>query len=101
MTSEKPTALAPGLPTVAASGLPGFEMSANYELFAPAKTPGAAIARMHDEIVRVLGRADIREKLLGTGIEVIGSGPEQLAAYMKSEVAKWGNVIREAGLRAK
>ena len=101
VTSEKPTELAPGLPTVAESGLPGFEMSANYELFAPAKTPAAIINRLHDEVTKVVARPDVKEKLLSTGIDVYGSTPQQLADYMKSEVAKWGKVIKAAGIRAK
>jgi tripartite-type tricarboxylate transporter receptor subunit TctC len=70
-------------------------------LFSPAKTPVAIINRLHDEVTKVVARPDVKEKLLSTGIDVFGSTPQQLADYMKSEVAKWGKVIKAAGIRAK
>ena len=99
VTSAQPSELLPGLPTVAASGLPGYEMVGITVMFAPAKTPSAIINRLNQEIVQVLNRTDMREKLLNNGSEVIGSSPEQLAATIKSEIALWTKVIKEAGLR--
>lgn len=99
VTSAEPSALAPGLPTVAASGLPGYEVVAILGMFAPAKTPASLIKRLNQEIVRVLNTADVKQKLFNTGIEVVGSSPEKLSAMMKSEIARLGKVIKEAGIR--
>jgi tripartite-type tricarboxylate transporter receptor subunit TctC len=98
--SAQPSALAPGLPTIAASGLPGYEAVAMYGVFAPAKTPALLVKRLNQEIVRVLGRADVKERLLNLSIEVIGSSPEGLLAQMQSDINKLGKVIRAAGIRA-
>jgi len=92
--------LFPGLPTVAETGLPGYEYSAAYALFAPAKTPDAAIKRLNQEFVRVLNRPDVKERFLNGGVEPVGSTPEQLTAKMKYDIAKLGKMIKDLGLRA-
>jgi tripartite-type tricarboxylate transporter receptor subunit TctC len=100
VTSAEPTALAPGVPTIAASGLPGYESISIYGVFAPARTPRALIDKLNQEIVRLLNRADIREKFFNAGMETMGGSPEQLAATVKSEIARIGKVIKEAGIRS-
>jgi tripartite-type tricarboxylate transporter receptor subunit TctC len=100
VTSAEPSPLAPGMPTVAASGLPGYEAIGLTAVFAPAKTPTAIIQRLNQEIVQVLGRADTKEKLFNAGSEVVGSSPEQAAAIVKSDLARWGKVIKDAGIKA-
>ncbi len=100
VTGEKPTSLFPGLPTVAASGVPGYESAAMFGLFAPIKTPASLVARIHQDAVRVLGRADVAERLLGVSAEVVGNTPEAFAALLKKETARWSEVIRKAGIRA-
>ena len=99
VTGARPSALAPGLPTVAATGLPGFEAESLYGLFAPAQTPVAIVARLQQEIVRMLSRAEVKERFFNAGVEVIAGSPEQLTASVKSEMGKWGKLIREAGIR--
>ena len=99
VTSTQPSALFPGLPTIAASGVPGYESAAQFGLFAPSRTPDAIIALLNQETVRVLNRAEIREKLLGAGIEVVGSSPDQLAATIRGEMARFGKVIKDSGIR--
>ncbi len=99
VSSAQPSALLPDLPTIAASGLPGYEAVSPAGVFAPAKTPAALIARLNAEIVRALGAADARQKLLGAGIEVVGSTPAEMAALVKADIAKWGKLIRDAGIR--
>ena len=99
VASAEPSALAPGLSTVAASGLPGFESTSMAGVFAPAKTPAAVINRLNREIVQALNRAEVKERLFNTGVEVVASTPAQLAATMKSEMAKFGKVIKDAGIR--
>ena len=98
VTSVTPSALFPGVPTVAAS-VPGYEAVALNGVFAPAGTPTATVDRINRAIVQYLGRADVRERFLNTGVETVGSTPAQFEATVRSEVAKWGKVIREAGIR--
>ncbi len=99
ISSSRPSTLFPGLPTVAASGLPGYKVETINGIFAPAGTPSAIINRLNREIVRVLDTADVKEKLFSRGVEAVGSSPEQLAAAMKSEMAQTSKLIRDAGIR--
>jgi tripartite-type tricarboxylate transporter receptor subunit TctC len=89
----------PDLPTVAEAGVPGFEAVSVHGVFVPAKTPDSIIARVHQEIVRVLQRPESKERLAGIGAEPVGSTPGQFAATIKDEVARMGKVIREAGIQ--
>ncbi len=98
-TGLRPSALLPGLPTVAESGLPGFEVASIDVFVVPAKTSAAIVRRLHQEITPVLNRADVKERLLKAGIEVVTSSPEELAATIKFEMTKWGKLIKEAGIR--
>lgn len=98
--SAQPSALVPGLITVAAAGLPGYEAVATYAIFAPAKTPAPLIKRLNQEIVQVLNRPDIKQRFFVASTEIVGSSPEGLAATMKAEMATLGKVIRNAGIRA-
>jgi len=100
VTSAGPSALLPGLITVAASGLPGYESGSILGIFAPAKTPDPIIQRLHQEIVRVLSNAEQKEKFLGLGLETVGNTPEQLGTLIKAEMSKWGKVIKDAGIKA-
>lgn len=99
VTSAEPSALVPGLPTLAASGLPGYESVAMFGVFAPAKTPATLISQLNREIVRVLNRAEVKERVFNAGSEAVGSSPEKFAAAMRAEIAKMGKVIRDAGIR--
>ena len=100
VTTAQPSALAPGLPTVAASGLPGYESVSIIGMAAPAGTPVPVVNRLNQEIVRFLTRADVKEKFFNTGAEVIASSPDQFATKIKSEVAMWSKVIKDAGIKA-
>lgn len=99
VTSAEPSVLFPELPTIAASGLPGYEAESSHSVFAPAGTPRTIVSLLNEEIVRVLRRADMKERLLNNGVEPIGTTPEQLSATITSEMAKMGKVIKEAGIR--
>ena len=101
ITSPQPSALAPGLPTIAAAGLPGYEADSMFGMFAPAKTPPAIISRLNQEVGRVLSQAELKERFLSSGVEAAPGTPEQLAALVKNEIAKWGKVIKDAGIRVK
>jgi len=101
VTSARPSALAPDLPTMAAAGgLPGYEVSTTIGFFAPARTPPAIIGRLSKEILGVLNRPDIKEKFLLTGVEIYATSPAQFAMTIKSDMAKWGKLIKDAGIRA-
>ena len=99
VTSARPSALAPGLPTVASQGLPGYEVGGPFGLFAPAKTPPAIIKRLNQAMVQVLVRPDERERMLKAGVESVASSPEEFAAYIAADLAKWGQLIKTAGLK--
>jgi tripartite-type tricarboxylate transporter receptor subunit TctC len=97
--SLQPSSLVPGLPTLAASGLPGFESSSNLGIFAPAKTPPGVIARLSHEMARALQTPELRDRLFSTGVEAVGSTPEQLSAMIKSEMSRLGKLIKDVGIR--
>ena len=99
VTSAQPSALFPGIPTVAASGLPGYESASVAALFAPAKTPAVIINRLNREVVRFLRTTEASERFLSSGVETVGSSPAQLAATIKSDIARMGKVIKDAGIR--
>jgi tripartite-type tricarboxylate transporter receptor subunit TctC len=99
VTSAEPSALTPGLVTVAAAGLPGYESASMSAMFVPAKTPAGIIQRLNHEVVQGLNKPEVKDRLFAAGIQVVGSTPDEAAAKIKSEVARMGKVIREAGLR--
>ena len=99
VTSLEPSAIVPGLPTMAQAGVPGYESQSRTALFAPAKTPPAVIARIHAEVTRALNQAEVRERLFAAGLEVIASTPQEAVAVIKSEMARMGKLIDDAGLR--
>lgn len=100
VTSTEPSPLIPGLPTVAAAGLPGYESIAIYGMFAPAGTPRALVSRLHAEIARVLEAPDARSLFVKLGMEVVASSPAQLTATLKSEMDRMTRVIKAAGIRS-
>ena len=98
VTTAKPSALFPELPTVAAT-VPGYEWVGTTALFAPANTPAAVINRLNREVVQALRRAEVKERVVSVGSEVIGSTPEQLTAEIKSDMVRLGRLIKDAGIR--
>jgi len=99
VTSAQPSALAPGLPTVAAAGLPGYEAATLYGLFAPAKTPAAIIDRLNQESARALNTPDVKARLFKSGSDALGSTPEEFVAIIKADMTRMGKVIKAAGIR--
>ena len=99
VTGPQPSPLFPEVPTVAASGVPGYEVEQLMGMFAPAKTPAALISRLNREIVQVLGRAEVKERFANGSMEVVGSSPEEFAAAMKADMARMGKLIKSAGIR--
>ena len=98
VTSAQPSALAPGLPTVAASGLPGYESVVTVGIYSPAKVPATIINQLNQEIVRALHKEEVKEKLLSAGVEAVGSSPEQFLAKIKSGMATVSKLIKETGI---
>lgn len=90
----------PQVPTVAESGLPGFDVTAWFGLFAPAKTPPTVIARLNAELLKILEMPEVRQKMIGHGVLPGGGSPEALGALLVRDMAKWADVIRQAGIRA-
>ncbi len=99
VTSAEPSALAPGLPTIASLGVPGYSSEAIYGFWAPAKTPPAILARLNEEAVRVLNTPEMKERFFKSGVETVGSTPEAFAEVIKAESERLGDVIRKAGIR--
>ena len=99
VTSVKPSPLAPGLPTLAEQGLPGYEAILDLGVYAPAATPAAVIEHVNREIARTLSSGTVKEKLFKIGFEPVGSPASGLLAGVKADTAKWGKLIREAGIR--
>ena len=99
VTAAHPSALFPKLPTVSASGLPGYEAGVLNGIFVPARTPAAVVRRLNQEIVLALSRPDVKDKLFTTGVEAVGSPPERLTEAMKADMTVWGKLIRELGIR--
>jgi tripartite-type tricarboxylate transporter receptor subunit TctC len=99
VTSAQPSPILPGLPTVAASGVPGYESVSMNGVFVPAKTPGTIIKRLHQDVVQFLHTAKAKELFLKAGTETVGNTPAEFAAIMKSEMARMGKVIKDARIR--
>lgn len=100
VTSVKRTPLAPEVPTIAEAGVPGYEASGWYAVLAPAGTPQPIVTRLHRELQNVLAERDVKERFAATGVEPIGMTPEQFAAYMRAEHAKWGKVVRAVSIKS-
>jgi tripartite-type tricarboxylate transporter receptor subunit TctC len=100
VTSAKRHPAAPDIPTMSESGLPGFEATSWFAVYAPSGTPPDVIAKLNAEIDRILALPDVKEKLGGIGLDVVGGPPDQLAAFTRAELAKWSKVVKEAGAKA-
>ena len=100
VSTRRRTAALPDVPTADEQGLKGYDASTNGGFLAPAGTPKAIIARLNAEINAVLKLPDVRAKLEAAGIEIQGGTPQDYAALIKSDLAKWGKVIKEAGIAA-
>jgi len=99
VTTAKRTELAPDLPTIAESGLPGFDINTWFGLFVPARTPPAIVQRLHDEFVKALETPEVRARMLALGAEPVGSTPAQFAQYVQSEAAKYAKLVKASGAR--
>jgi len=99
VTDAKPSPVAPQLPTVAASGLPGFEALQWFGMLAPAGTPREIVARVNTEIGKALQQPDVQEKLKGLGMQIVGGPPEQFGSFMRAEAGKWAKIVKDSGAK--
>ena len=99
VTGAKRASVAPGIPTIAEAGVPGYEVVQWFGVLAPAHTPRDIIARLHVGIVRAVQDPAIRERFSGDGAETVGSTPEEFAAVIRADLSKWSKVIKDAGIK--
>ena len=99
VTSPKRSGSLPSVPTVAESGLPGYQALAFYALLAPAQTPPAIVAQLNAEAVKAMEKSDVRKLLAQSGTDAVGSTPKEATDFIKGEIAKWGKVIRDAKVK--
>jgi tripartite-type tricarboxylate transporter receptor subunit TctC len=99
VTTAQRSAVAPEIPTMAEAGLPGYEIGSWQGVFAPAGTPPEIVRRLNTEIVRILKTPEVHDKLVALGAEPVGNSVEEFSALVKSEVAKWGEVVKRSGAR--
>ena len=99
VTTAKRSAQFPGVPTVAESGVPGYDVTNWYGLVAPAGTPADVIAQLNQALVKVMADPDIRQRLAVSGMDATADTPQQFARLLASERAKWGDLIRKAGIQ--
>jgi tripartite-type tricarboxylate transporter receptor subunit TctC len=99
VTGVRRSAAAPDIPTIAESGVPGYEVTNWFGIAAPAKTPRAIVERLNREFVRALNSPELRNRLMGLGAEPVGNTPEQYQAFVQNEIAKWDKVIKAAGIK--
>ena len=98
VTNAKPSPVAPNLPTVAQT-LPGFEALQWFGILMPAGTPADIVAKLNAETVKVLHLPEVRERFQAMGLEIVGNTPEQFAAFMRAETAKWGKIVKDSGAK--
>jgi len=99
VTSSGRTAVMPDMPTIAESGLPGYEVGNWYAVLAPAATAKDIVGKLNVAIVKALKAPDVSKRVQDLGADPVGSTPEQMSAYMHNEIAKWAKVIRSAGIK--
>jgi tripartite-type tricarboxylate transporter receptor subunit TctC len=100
VTSAKRSTAAPEYPTVAEAGVPGYEHASWVGVLAPAKTPLAIVTRLNEQTVKIVNAPEVQKLLLRDGLETVGDTPQEFAAVIKSEVAKWIKIVKAAGIKA-
>ena len=100
VTTARRSAAVPDLPTVAEAGVPGYDISTWYGLWAPKGTPRDIVERLAGETAKILKQPDVRERYAALGAEPVGSTPDEFAAYCRSELTKWAEIVKESGAKA-
>jgi tripartite-type tricarboxylate transporter receptor subunit TctC len=99
VTGAQRTAVMPEMPTIAESGLPGYEVSNWYAIVTAVATPKAIVARLHRELVNALAAGEVKKRFFDLGADVVGGDPAELAAYIRAEIPKWKRVVQAAGMK--
>jgi tripartite-type tricarboxylate transporter receptor subunit TctC len=99
ITSTTRNPSAPELPPIAEAGVPGFEVTAWFGFMAPANTPPAVVNKIHNDVVRVMALQDVRDRMLTQAAEPVGSTPQEYAAFINTEIAKWAKVVKQSGAK--
>ena len=99
VTSLQRSAAAPEIPTLAEQGLAGFEAVSWFALFAPAGTPRPVVDKLQGEVKKILASPDIAKRLAEAGLDAVGSSPDELAVYQRSEIVKWAKVVKDSGAK--
>ena len=99
VTTAKRSSIAPEVPTLAESGLAGYELGSWHGVFVPAGTPKDIVAKLNAEIVKAIHSADVQQKLQALGVEPVGNSAETFAAFVRAEVPKWAKVVKESGAK--
>jgi tripartite-type tricarboxylate transporter receptor subunit TctC len=99
ITTARRSAMLSEVPTMTEAGVPGFQASSWFAIFAPARTPKAIIDKLNADILQVLRMPEVRERLTGLGFDVVGGTPEELATFLKAEIAKWTRVVKDSGAK--
>jgi tripartite-type tricarboxylate transporter receptor subunit TctC len=99
ITSPQRQPYAADLPTVSEAGVPGYEVSSWYGLFAPAGTPSSVVARINSDLLRVMAQPDVREQFISRGDEPFAGTPDQAGTYLRSEISKWNRVIKQGNIK--
>jgi tripartite-type tricarboxylate transporter receptor subunit TctC len=99
VTSAKRAGGAPEIATLAEAGVPGYEAVQWFGVLAPAGTPRPIITRLHNEVVRTLQSAEIKQRLVSDGADPVGNAPDEFAAFLRSETAKWAKVVKDIGIQ--
>jgi len=97
VTTKERSALLPDLPSLHEAGIPGYDVTHWAGLFAPAGTPGEIVTRLNDEVRKIIADPDSKAKIAVTGFDAFSGPPEALAAFVQSELATWGRLIKDAG----
>lgn len=97
VTTAKRSPELPNVPTIAEAGVPGYEATSWFGMFAPAGTPAPVLAKLNSALVKVLNQADVKKKINEQGAETYSETPEQFAAFIQAESVKWGKVVKESG----
>ncbi len=99
VTGLKRASIMPEIPTIAESGLPGFEYTSWHAILAPARTPDPIVKRLHADLVKVLNQADVKERFVSQGLDTVGSTPEDFRKLIREDAVKQARLIKEVGIK--
>jgi tripartite-type tricarboxylate transporter receptor subunit TctC len=99
VSTAQPSALAPGVPPLAYSGLPGFDASIWQGILAPARTPSRIVSALNREVAGQVDQKEVKEQFIGQGAEAASSTPERFGTFIKSEIERWGKVVKASGAK--